>query len=415
MLYLETAVRPLVNWEVCCDADTARVLNSNPQQLLQRIFADDPNNVFLLENTGFNMSIQLQTWMNLYSEAIKKNGNLAEVTKQLISKTTEDVIGFYFEYLSQQDIFPIRVEFVETEDGRKTVYASRYNQTLESLALPTERDGALAEGVKKVVEILTSSDPRTVVFLTSPKGESGLGYDYPDSQTYVYWINPEGHLEAITVRADIDLDSNERLAGIEAGANVSTWERLKRVVSSPRSIRADGFEAVLNLMEEASGQRFDKQRNEIRNREKLFTLNEEALAIIENLKKYLEENISHLNEDSIKLFVVCVGRSILDLAKLTLQQEQEGKIVYTTANHYPTGMGISYQDYYTGYRLIYEQVQAIPGCNGGGDVGTSPMLHSFGFVQMQLEGGKEKCQKCGTTENVACGWCSPCWEKFGRS
>lgn len=408
-LSVETEQKPQDNWIVAYDLDTVTILNSNPTALLNKVFQDDPNNLFLLKKTGFSMSIQIQTWINLYNKAIEENGDLNEVTEQLISKTIQDVMGFYFEYLTGQDIFPIKVELIETISGEKTVYASRYNQTLESLALPTEREGALTEGVKKAVEILVNAEPETIVFLTSPKGKSGLGHDHSDNQTYVYWINSDGDLDALTIRTDIDLVASEKLVDIKNNNVISTWDRIKKIVSSPKNINANDFEAVLDLIEEASGQTFEKQRREIKNRQELFTLNEKASAIIEDLKNYLTANISQLDEPTIRIFVLGVGKAVLDLAKQTLQPK--ATVVYSFDNYQPRFM--NYQDQYAEYGSIYQQVQAIPGCNGGGMMGGG-ITNSFGFAQMQIEDGGKTCQKCGTSEGVACGWCKPCWKIFGN-
>jgi len=405
-IVLKTEEKPQNNWVVAYDLDTITLLNSDPNFLLQKMFNDDPDKIFLLEKTGFNMSMQIQTWINLYRTAIEENGNLDEVKNLLINKTIQNVIGFYFEYLTKQDIFPISVEFKEKDNGEKIIYASKYNQTLESVTLSTERDGALAEGVKQAVEILINSSPETVVFLTSPKGWSGLGHDHPDNQTYVYWINSGGNLDALTIRTDINLTSSEKLVGIENNIETPTRERIKDVVRSPRNINANSFEAVLDLIEETSGQTFTKQRQEIQNREKLFTLNENASAIITNLKKYLIANISHLNENSIRLFVIEVGRAILDLAKETLQPEAK-QVSYFFDSRRPI---FNYQDQYAKYNSLYQQVRAILGCNGGG---IDTLNSSFGMAQAQIEIGGHRCQKCGTTEKVACGWCKPCWKIFG--
>lgn len=405
---LETREKHTIDWRVYSDTESLKILQSNPHYLLQEMFTGDPQRVFLLEKTGFKMPMQIQTWINLYNTAIENNTDLNKVTTQLISKTIQDVIGFYFEYLTKQDIFPISVEFKELEDGKKTVYASKYHQTLESLALPAERDGALAEGVKQAVEILINSGPGTIVFLTSPTGRSGLGHDHPDSQTYVYWIKSDGNLDALTIRTDINLVASEKLIGIESSYETSTWDRLKNVVRSPKSVNENSFEAILDLIEEASGQTFEKQREEINNREKLFTLNESASLIITNLKNYLTNHISDLNLESIKLFVVEVGKAILDLSILTLGQQQKPSVVYANSGYLHNRPAT---DSYTTYRAQLEAVQKRRGCNGGGDSQTAV---SFGMEQAQMAMTQNRCQKCGTTEGVVCGWCKPCWNIFGK-
>ncbi len=376
-----------LEFAVDLDVETDYIFRTDSQIILRQLFQNDPNQVFLLENTGFSMGKQLETWINATKASIKDNTSLEKMQNIFVSKTIQDVLGFYFEYLSGQDVFPIQVEFIEDIDSNKTVYASKYSQTLESVTLPNERDGALAEGVKKVVKLLIDSGPETIVFLPSPSGWSGLGHTHPASQTYAYWINENGNLDALTIRTDISLDINEKLVQVD-GKNNSLKERIKNVVSSPQCIHANSFDAVLDLIEEASGHKFQKQRDEIKNYKQLFTLNDEAENIVNNLKSDLLNNISHLNLDSIKIFAELVGKAILDLRKQVLDTKHKKEYV-------ASGVYTEYQ--YASWIDMYEQlaidVQQQEGCNGGGGDSQSESLLQQLFKG--VDGNPKYVENCG--------------------
>lgn len=408
---LQTNTQKPQEFSVGLDTEGFKILESDPEDLLDSLFENKNQKVFLLKGTGFSMDRQLQSWGTLYKEAIEKNTSLETVKQLIIQKTIEDVVGFYFEYLTKQDILPIRVEFKENEEKQKIVWASHYQQTLESLAKPEEREGALSEGVKKTVEILTKSGPETVVVLVSPHGWSGMKRDgkevvFPNTQTYVYWINKEGDLDAITIRTDINLGISEKLVQVDTNLPTSTKERIKKVVSSPRKLNANSFEEVLDLIEEVSGCSFSKQRSEIINRSKLFTLNDEASLIVKNLKEYLDGCTSHLSIDNIRSFVIGVGKAILDLAKQTLPVPKMSTSVRVYNMHeFNHNVYQSYQE--AEYNSLYEQVRAIVGCNGGGkDTTLNTMIGSMSFAMAQMEGGITYCPVCNT--KLVCGHCSKC-------
>ncbi|HKB88728.1 MAG TPA: hypothetical protein VKC53_03710 [Patescibacteria group bacterium] len=403
-------------FRVSPDPETQFIFDQRPQVLLEQLFQNDPGNVFLLKGSGFSMDGQLESWINGYKNALDKNESLEKVRHLLIQKTIQDVIGFYYEYLSKQDIFPINVEFQIDENNQRVVYAPKYSETLESVTLPDERGGALIEGVKKAVEIMINSDPETIVILNSPKGWSGLTREgkeivYPDNQSYVYWINSEGNLEALTIRTNIDLETSEKLVGINKDKG-SIKDRLKTVVSNPISKKINGFEGVLDLIEQISGQTFDKIRTEIRNKDTLFTLNSDAQKIIDNLTSFLNENITHLSLQNIKILAKEVGKAVLDLAKQTLTEEKP-KSYYS--NRY---QGIHPHNFYNDgldqYRALAQKVREIPGCNGGGTTESQAMSSVNNIKQIAIESNGKICRICGTSDGVACGWCKPCWKRHGK-
>lgn len=363
---------------------------------LEKIFKETQNERFLLKGTGFSMHTQIERWINKQRNAIETNSSLEEARKQFISETIQDIIGFYHEYLSGQDIFPIDVEISQNQKGQKIVFANKYNSELQDITSSKERDGALLRGINRVVEILKDEvSENSVVVLLSPKGWSGWEIDgkevvYPDNQAYVYYIDQDGDLNSITIRTDMTLDQSERMAKISP-KNPDTKERIKNVVSTPIVINDGNFETVLEKIEEVTGKRFDKIRSEIRNRKQLFDLNEDAKTLIDNLEARLLTNVFNLNEEDIKTFVIEVGKTIIELGSLTLPDSDD------TVNS--TTVYLSESGYKDRFDKILYQIQQIPGCNGGGFVQNSLAAGLFGTNKISVSGEKyvKKCGVCQTT------------------
>lgn len=336
------------------------------QNLLNRLFSNNEK-VFLLNGTGFNMINQVDQWIKEF------NTYDPESKRTLIEKIMSDVTGFYHEYLSRRDIFPFDLEFKTDSRGEKIVYASKYHQPLENITDSNERDGKLLEGIRVAIELMKNAEPNTVVFLTSPSGWSGLSTgEHPDSQTYVYWITQNGDLNAMTLRTDIDLLSSEKLVGINT-QNESARLRIKDVVSTPIEIHVvkDAFIEVLDAIEEASGQKFPKLRNEIENRDiyKSLTGEEdvEIKFILDRLQEFLAEEINGNDDISIKNLTMAIGKSILDM------QHAVNKRINKFNNQ--TNVVSGFDSPEVKYQVLHQEVKKILGCSNG----IQEQQRGFGF------------------------------------
>lgn len=324
-------------------------------QRLNRLFQGQEK-VFLLQGSGFNMTNQIDQWVNEF------NYFDPETKSRLVEKIMSDVTGFYHEFLSRRDVFPFDLEFRKNNKGEKVVYASKYDQPLENITDSNERDGALLEGIKTAIELMKNAEPNTVVFLTSPDGWSGLPTGaHPDSQTYVYWIDKDGDLKAMTLRTDIDLQSSEKL--IEIGPNnKGQRERIKDVVKTPAVMKVvdDGFIEVLDRIEEASNRKFNKLRDEINNREtyKNLTSNDDITVkiILDHLRIFIEKNINGKDDDSIHNLAFEIGRSILDI-----QNEVNKRI----KKYEDQAVTVGYDSREIKYHVLAQEVRQILGCSNG--------------------------------------------------
>lgn len=381
--------------------ETKPHFEESTRQRLNRLFQNQEK-VFLLQGSGFNMVNQIDQWVNEfdYFDPEKKS--------RLLEKIMSDVTGFYHEFLSKRDVFPFDLEIRESKDGSRIVYASKYEESLENITDSDEREGALLEGIKTAIELMKNAEPNTVVFLTSPEGWSGLSTGaHPDSQTYVYWIDGDGYLKAMTLRTDIDLQSSENLIGARP-ENKSNKERIKDVVKNPVTMQVvnDGFIEVLDKIEEASDRKFNKLRDEINNREtyKNLTSNDDITVkiILDHLRLFIEKNVNGKDDDSIRDLALEIGRSILDI-----QNEVNNRI----KKYKDETVVVGYDSPEIKYQVLAREVKQILGCSNG-----IQEQRGFGF---DSKGSLNfRCHKCnGTNTRPYEGYvseCIHCHEKFDK-
>jgi hypothetical protein len=385
------------SFDVYVAPDRKRIFGEDPNELLNRLFKGNEK-IFLLQGSGFNMASQIKKWIDSYEESQLTSEPIENVKKRLIDQTISDVAGFYFEYISKHDIFPFDLEIIESDSDGKTVFASKYNETLRNLAIPQERDGALLEGIDKAVEMIVNSGPNTVVFLNSPKGWSGLknnGKDivFPDNQTYVYWIDNDGNLKAMTLRTNISIDGSESLVGIKNSNDKSSRERIKDVVRSPVKISVvdDGFIAVLDQIEKSTSRKFDELRNEVENREIYNSLtseeNKEVGVILDMLKQFLTNNVNDLDDEGIKELAFNIGKTILDMKDVVNKRKDKFKKA-TVVNGYDSPD--------IKYGILSQEVRQLLGCAGGGsEVISGAQRDWMGPLKFKCQNGHENTRPFG--------------------
>ena len=418
---LDTA--PFLTFVVKPDPETSQIFKTPADEILDNLVPDtDPARMFLLKNSGFDISAQISRWIEEHKSAISEELSLEETRHTLIEQTVQDVVGFYFEYQSGQDVFPIDAEFREIEE-KKTVFSPKYGVELKSVVLSDERDGAFLEGMNKAIEILTESNPNTIVILNSPSGWSGLKRDgkeinFPNNQSYVYWINSEGNLHALTIRTKADLlETFEKMGKSNNLKTKNERDRIKNVVREPVVIEGKNIIEALNYIEHVSNQKFNKVRKELLERDSLFNLNGEASEIVKNLKKNLLENITHLSFENIRLLSVSVGKAILDLEKLTLETSHISYSIQEPSTHYHP---FRYQDIQTEmYQALEASVSQRIGCNGGGTnlISQRGVGGTSLFENLENIGNKyvKNCGVCGISINsfINKGYkCSNCHETY---
>lgn len=210
------------------------------------------------DKTGFKLRQQLQKLAIDYQTKLSEGKFPQSAISEWTQETSEDVEGFWFEYLCQHLVLPIKIEKKFTR-GKWEIVCPRYsNKPLSETVLTDERNGAAKEGIDKLTEFLTSAPENSMAILISPSGWSGLRTEegeriiYTETQIYVYKINLLGQVEAITLRTDCSLAQNMTLYRTLFDSNLSVFKTsqtdqsvIEEMVGNP--ILIDGTESSIDL------------------------------------------------------------------------------------------------------------------------------------------------------------------------
>lgn len=379
------------------------------------------------EETGFNIRQQIRGLAFGYQSKISEGISPQQALSEWTQETAEDLKGFWFEFVRQYLILPIKIEkhFI---DGKWEIVAPRYsNKPLTEIAKPEERNGAVKEALEKVTGFLVNAPRNSVAILISPSGWSGLKAEngnriiYPETQIYLYKVNIFGQIEAITVRVSNSLFQNQTLYSLLSGgqllsSGLSSEQKIETLVRYP--ILKNGlesqveFEEVIRIIEQVHGSRYaldhwvTTPRGDIhvqrtfaelwqhfRNRHVISQLEERADFVAENQKaKWLIDNFRHFMEnfefldfDSLEIIAGELDKVLRNLYRIKERpafDPQYGQITLTEFER----------------QKEMREIQSLFGCQGVSS-GLGIMMTSFGARTYTVEPGTKfyHCGACNKT------------------
>jgi hypothetical protein len=385
-------------------------LHEVPKHLNEPYYTPEER-IFLLENSGFNIAAQTKP----LAESSKPKEQYYWEVEDFITKSTEDLRAFHYEYLARKPILAHNYK-IKKINGSQRVVSEKYLDTpLDDVTSTAEREGALKEGIDTLVANLPKAPNRSMFILTSPNGWSGLAspdgneYVYPESQTYAY-IKQGDEIIAITIRSDMDLSEHEKLLGIESDENLSTKERIKQTISTVRYI-PPGKEASFESLTQAIANTMDSQtlwidgnkvhtaqdmEAEIANKDTQELLEQDLDEIIAGFAEFVRANIHDNNPETIKKLNIALGKTIIEISN----KHRQAPNIETQRINSPI-------DYIAEASFIAEQT----GCTAF-ETSTASVLDSpFGprsVVKTKIENGKKYfyVEKCGTK------WCKKEYKKY---
>ena len=282
-----------------------------------------------------------------------------------VQSITENMKAYWAEYLVRYPILPIPIQF-DYVDNRKRVVAPRYaNRLLVDTVFANERNGAVLESTHKVCDFLeNNAEPGSMALFTSPVGHSGFTTRdgtpviYPDTQTYVYMVDQNGQIDAITLISDMNLSQNERF--LEKMGEVYVKGAENAVRSALFFKEGFDFYDVLKTIQEVMGTesvKGDKTLSEMSNfitrRHELMALDEFTNRLICEFENWVIENIHSVDSQSMDLLKRKIAKTILTISHNMMAKERnQGNV--SRINY---GEALSY-------------MQSLPGCAGGGIINT---------------------------------------------
>lgn len=380
---------------------------------------EEKESIFLLPRTGFNVELQV----NKLKVALNNGSDREKVISDWEKQTKEDIWGFWLEYLKKEHILPINMEL---KDG--VIVANKYGgQTCLEITSEAERDGSVKRSVKKMQDFLASAPPGSVAILTGPPGWSNLLNSegkpifYPDTQTYIFYLNPQRKLEALTVVSDFSLEDNEtflsRLTDFEPDLNQTEKERITKVTSFPILMSPPkglyfNLEGIIKSLDQINPSAFNLTRA-LSSLERLDTKREidsEISEVVSQIGKYLKTNFDPENPRCFKYLRKLIGKVILDLTSIHLEK--------SSPRHFQRYFELYPENR---YQRTLAFLQTRRGCNGGGLLNQTTIETPFGprSILAEEKGPTRFCDTCNRFVDTyivkGVVYCSICNEPLGKA
>lgn len=370
------------------------------ETLREQIFVSpdilDSEETFSLPGTGFNVKLQIDK----LKDNLEKEPDKQEAVENWLEQTKEDIWGFWLEYLAREPLLPINIRLGNFE-GEERIIAPKYaSQPWIETITNQERNGAVKESAEKIEQFLISAPPESIAILTSPPGWSGLNDEggnsiyYSDTQTYIFSLDKDRELTAVTATTNLTLTENEFFL-VNSGNYINNEsqnirERIEEVVRKPVLLEATnsyGFniEGVIRTIAAINPEAadFEKIFHSLGNLEKLSQINDEVSMVVQNFQEELWSNVD--DENFSNFAGNLLGQTVLQISRLsrTVQKSYSSQTI-----HYPIAPMTKYE-----YRQELRHLQTLDGCNGGGQ--TTVINTSLGPRSVVVEKSGEFVKNCG--------------------
>ncbi len=167
-----------------------------------------------LSGSGFDIDLaQKAAWQD-YQELLKDNKTHDQALQTVLARVSEDIRGFYWEYLKKSHLLANPIGFVEV-DGERRIGA--YGQSLVKVTSLDERLGAPRQAIEQKIEPFLLNAPfGSTSVMVSPIGPSGYSEKHrrthKRAQVYAYEIvGPDQLRTATFVLDDFDRKASRRL------------------------------------------------------------------------------------------------------------------------------------------------------------------------------------------------------------
>jgi len=142
-----------------------------------------------------NLSFRVDNQTNLFFSTLEKEG-----FDTAFSQLRMDLYGYYLEYIKQEAILPFTLRF--NQEG-KLIGDFYGDKPITEMINQNERDGVVFDAMVDLEEKIKYLGDNELIFRISPSGWTGLGYDYTESQSQIYWREGD-KIRGLTIRLNAD-------------------------------------------------------------------------------------------------------------------------------------------------------------------------------------------------------------------
>lgn len=376
-----------------------------------------------LPRVGFHPQMEVDVLRQDFSRA-QEMEKPEKILERWLAKARKNLVGYWQEYIDQRLVLPIDLEITKIDRQRRVVSRGIENAIWVDSIGSWERKGSVKNSAIKIEEFLVNAPPLSAAVLVSPGGQ-----EYPDTQTYIFWVNQGGDVDAMTVRTDPNIEDNELFLintklDFNPDTNSTLSSRVESVIKNPLLLTAEngyGFspESIIETIratKTSQGALKDKDFADLyidlTNKDKLLEAGKLVETVIEEFTNFCIQTVANANYNpnniTYKLIENKLGETVLKLSyiKRHLQKQEVnfGTSIYRLNNLTPHD-----------YREELQYLQKIPGCAGGGL--KSYIDNGFGLREIttsSVEGWHDgTCRICNAHTLVGpCSICSICEKKF---
>lgn len=377
--------------------------------------------VVKLPGVGFHPWMEVNVLRQDLLKATEAGKRPEDALESWLRKAGENLVGYWLEYLAQRLVLPIDLEIAEVRGQKRVVSKGNKDAIWVDSIGDWERNGSVKDSAIKIEEFLLRAPACSAAVLVGPGG-----YEYPDTQTYIFWIDPKGELESMTIRTDPDIEDNESFLlntqlNFEPDTDSSLESRVEKVIRSPLFLTAqNGFafspESIIEAIRTTKkGQNafkdkeFENLFSDFINRHELLEAGRLVETVIDEFINFCTRTVVDSNYNLNEIYSLIeekLGETVLKMSYIK-RHLQEQKLDFHIAVYRLNSLNpYDYQD-----ELRY--LQTIPGCAGGGLL-KSYIENGFGFRETKWEYHSGTCQNCGSTKDVVCGFCKECGKKMAH-
>jgi ssDNA-binding Zn-finger/Zn-ribbon topoisomerase 1 len=300
-----------------------------------------------------------------------------------------DLYGYYLEYLKQEAILPFTLRF--NRNG-KLVGDFYGDKPIIEMINQNERDGVVFDAMVDLEEKIKHLGDNEFVFRISPSGWTGLGYNYTESQSQIYWREGD-KIRGLTIRLNAGLgkiiDFLETLGIIS-----SDFSNYLRKLNERESIKeVTSLNLVLNdklndfLESLANHFKTDHRGKDLADsilRWQTTEFDFHQYDELTNLINWLEWRLREKGLQSKEELEMILGFVLMTMAGMEMTKQESDKKVFFDNYHYsskyPFYSDLQYLPF-SFYDQVFNHLQSLPGCAGGGIFGREEERDIFGIFE----------------------------------
>ena len=328
-----------------------------------------------------SLSFRIDNQTNLFFSTLEKEG-----FDTAFSQLRMDLYGHYLEYIKQEAFLPFTLRF--NQDGR--LVGDFYgDKPITEITDKKERDGVVTQAMIDLEERIRNLGDNELIFRISPSGWTGLGYNYTESQSQIYWREGD-KIRGLTIRLNAGLgeiiDFLETLKIISSDFSnnlrkLNERESIKEITSLNLVLNDtlnDFLESLANhFRTDHRGENLADSILSWQTTESDFHHYDELANLINWLEWRLREMIKKGLQSKEELEMI-LGFVLMAMAGQELKKTKPSSTSYY--NYYSESLYLDsrYLPSFF-YDQVFNHLQSLSGCAGGGIFGKEEERDIFGI------------------------------------